>query len=229
MRQVLLALITIIAVASLGAVGTYASFSDIETSRGNYLEMGSLDLQLGDTKPYPGGSFPYEPDEDYGDDPDSVTLTWDYELGYSLQGMMIPGDTLASMVKLQNVGSIVGSSLDISCSNQNSAPGSGPLDKDTQMIIDALLYHNMGNTLNLLANPDPDKCITDQDGDGKITLNDWELDPIVGLTPPPLGAQAYLEMTVLFDPTAPFVLPPGDPDSYQGCWTNMTLLFALMQ
>lgn len=225
MRQVLLSLIIIIAVASLAAVGTYASFSDSEEQIGDSLQAGSLDLQLGDTFPYPGVSPPYSWDEDYGDDPDSVTMTWDYELGYP--GGMVPGETLASMVKLRNVGSIVGTSLDILCVNQNSAWAGGPLDKDTQMIILTLLYHNM-TSLNLLDNPDPDKCITDQDGDGKITLNDWELDPILGLTPPPLGSEAFLEMTVLFDPDAPFETV-GTPGSYQGCETNMTLIFALMQ
>ncbi|GAI42300.1 unnamed protein product, partial [marine sediment metagenome] len=46
MRRVLLALITIIVVASLAAVGTYAGFIDTETSEGNILEAGTLDLFL---------------------------------------------------------------------------------------------------------------------------------------------------------------------------------------
>jgi len=227
MKQVLLALTTIIAVTSLAIVGTYASFSDIETSRGNYLATGSLDLQLGDTLPYPGFIWPYEPDEDYGEDPegDSVTLTWDYERGYPTG--MVPGDYLQSRVKLRNVGTITGTTLDISCNNQNRAWPGGPEDRDTQMIIEELTYYNT-TEVDLLNDPDPDKRIEDIDGDGKITLDDWEFDPIVGLTPPPLGSQACLAMTVHFDPEAPFGTI-GTSGSYQGCETNMTLMFALMQ
>ena len=56
MKQVLLAVTVIIVGASLAGVGTYASFSDIETSQGNYFETASLNLQLKDA------------DEDYGED-----------------------------------------------------------------------------------------------------------------------------------------------------------------
>lgn len=212
MKQVLLALITIIAVASLGAVGTYAHFSDTETSAGNYLETGSLDLQLADTLPFPGGPWPLEPDEGYGEDPigDSVTLTWDYELGYP--NGMLPGDYLTSRVKLRNVGTIAGSSLHISCVNENSAPPGGPLDKDTQMIIEELIYYN-GPPVDLLA------LLKTELGKDTITLDDWESHPITGLTPPPLGGQACLDMTVRFDLAA--------PDSYQGCEVMMTLIFTL--
>ena len=103
MRQVLLALITIIAVASLAAVGSYAHFSDTETSPDNVLETGSLDLQLGDWN------------EGFTDDPlyDSVTQTWYY--GGSYPPGMSPGDSLEAAVYLTNVGDSAGDHLDIYC------------------------------------------------------------------------------------------------------------------
>jgi len=222
MKQILLSLVVIVVVGSLAAAGTYAGFSDTETSQGNYFETGSLDLQLGDTLPYPGGTWPYKPDEDYGQDPDgdSVLATWDYHLGYP--GGMESGDWLESLVKLRNVGNIEATSLDISCHNENTAPPGGSLDKDTKMIIVELIYFNSSITpVNLLTDPDPQKRVQDMDDDGQITLHDWELDPIVGLPPPPIGTEAAVRMTVLFHPNA--------GNDYQGCSTMMTLFFGLMQ
>lgn len=108
MKQVLLALTTIIAVASLAAVGTLAHFSDTETSPGNVLETGSLDLQLADWS------------EDFMVDPlyDSVTQTW-YYLGAYPPGMS-PGDSLEGVVYLRNVGDSAGDQLDIYCDIVNT-------------------------------------------------------------------------------------------------------------
>ncbi len=126
MKQVIIALVTIVSVASLATAGTLAHFSDTEESKDNYLETGSIDLQLGDYETYPpAGPPPYSvEDEDYGDDPmgDSVIETWHYLPGYP--GGMEPGagNTLASMVKLRNVGDNEATSLVITCSNYNWAP-----------------------------------------------------------------------------------------------------------
>jgi predicted ribosomally synthesized peptide with SipW-like signal peptide len=222
MKQLFLPIIIIIAATSLAVVATYADFSDVEVSQGNYVGTGSLDLQLGDTLPYPGGSSIYQPDEDYGADPlgDSVEGTWDRYLGYP-DGME-PGDYITSMVKIRNVGddddTCGASGLDIICHNENTAPPGGPLDKDTKMIISVIAYHNTFS-LNLLTDGNDDWRIQDIDGDGMITLDDWEHDPIIGLPPPPPGSQAFLEMTVIFDDNV--------GDKYKGCATMMTLNFAL--
>ncbi len=226
-KQVLLSLLVIIAVASLAGVATYAAFSDVETSQDNYFTTGSLDLQLGDTYPYPGGDYEYQPNEDYGEDPlgDSVEATWDYELGYP-NGMQ-PNESLASLVKLRNVGNNEATSLDVSCHNVNTAPPPwdpsaepGPLDKDTKMIITELVYTCNSVQVDMLDPLTPSQWrIEDKDSDTKITLDDWEHDPIIGLTPPALGRQAAVRMVVLFDPDA--------GNEYMGCSTMMTLNFDL--
>jgi len=46
MRKILLALIVVLAIASASVGGTFAGFSDIETSHDNYIETGSLDLKV---------------------------------------------------------------------------------------------------------------------------------------------------------------------------------------
>lgn len=221
MKQVIIALVTIVSVASLATVGTFAHFSDTEESKDNYLETGSIDLQLGDTKTFPPASPPYSvPDEDYGDDPmgDSVIETWHYLPGYP--GGMEPGEpgvgnTLASRVKLQNVGDNEATSLIITCSNYNLAPetAGGPFDKDTKMIIDVLVYHN-NFSYDLLS------LLKTKTGKDSVTLDDWEnlTDPLIIYNPPVIGEEAFLDMVVRF----------GDAgNEYQGCRTNMTLIFTL--
>lgn len=226
MKQLFLPIIIIIAATSLAVVATYADFTDVEVSQGNYIDTGSFDLQLGDAKPFPGGQWPLYPDEDYSADPlgDSVEASWDYELGYP--GGMEPGQDLESMVKLRNVGDIEATGLDIICHNLNMAPppwdpdGTGPLDKDTKMIITELIYYINSSPIDLLDPSTPAAWrIENVDGYPNITLNDWEEDPIIGLPPPPIGHEASLFMVVLFD---------GDAgDEYQGCSTMMTLNFDL--
>jgi len=213
MKNILLALTVIVVVGSLGIAGVYASFVDTDTNEGTAFQAGSLDLQLGDYLPSPAAFPPYSvEDEDYGEDPlgDSVTMTWDRAAGYPAG--MEPGDTLASRVKIQNWGTIEATSLDIICVNDNTAPPGGPFDKDTKMIIIDLMYHNT-TTVDLL-----DRLKTEL-GKDTITLDDWELNPITGLTPPPLGLQAVVDMAVLFD--------PATTDDYQGTMTMMTLIFVL--
>ena len=269
MRQVLLALITIIAVASLAAVGSYAHFSDTETSADNVLETGSLDLQLGDW------------DEGFTDDPlyDSVTQTW-YYLGSYPPGMA-PGDSLHATVYLTNVGDSAGDHLDIYCDIVNTeltdydtdeehdaenakvggrdddddglvdedwfdgidndgdglidedlgygdvpitrAPGYGIFDKDKVMIINYMEYKNSPpSPIVIVWNDGTDwdpAYMADVDGDGKITLYDFDKHPVLNL-PPPVGGLANLSMKVTFDINA--------GDEYQGDQTQMTLIFNLL-
>ena len=236
MRQILLSLITIIAVASMGAAGTYAGFVDTETSAGNFVQAGSLELQLGDYIPFPNdpsdGDPPWTSDEDFGEDPmgDSVTETWDHILGYP-QGMT-PGDYLKGQMKLQNWGTVNATGLDISCVNVNSSPYAWPSgkEKDYWMVIEMARYFFTSTSIDLLTDADPDKRIEDKDSDGRITLDDWEADPVHGLPLPPLGEVAYMEVQIRFDANASYGDPAGTPgdDSYAGNSTNMTLIFTLL-
>jgi predicted ribosomally synthesized peptide with SipW-like signal peptide len=218
MKQVISALIVIIIAASLATMGTLASFSDIETSPGNYFETGSLDLQLADA------------DEYYGAAPlgDSVNMTWDYRLQHP--GGMEPGQSLVGTVWLRNLGTDDASRLDISCFTQNfDAEGNPRFDgKDTAMRIDNLTYTcditdpttivpivwNDGMFWNTT-------YIDDMDGDLRITLHDWVSHDICGLTPPAVDSEATLYMVVTYAPI--------DPDEYAGHETIMTLTFGLFQ
>ena len=164
MRQVLLALTTIIAVASLAAVGSYAHFSDTEMSQDNYLETGSLDLQLADA------------DEGFTDDPlyDSVTRSWYYKNSYPPG--MTPGDSVQGVVYLQNVGDSNANRLDIYCHIVDIE-----LDNDTDSENDAENYilidtgKDVDNDFDGLTDEDNADGI-DNDGDGLV---DEDPDPDV--------------------------------------------------
>jgi len=229
MKQVFLALTVIMVVASLAMVGTYASFSDIETSQDNYLETGSLDLQLGDDAPvvmrsgsttpeYPGGTA-----EGYGEDPlgDSVEETW-------LLPQADVGDTVNSLVWVRNVGSLPGDHLDVYCTINNIDFYGGTSNKDEMLVINYLTYYDTFNSFNIpivYTINNVQYCtapyMANMDSDSRITLNDLELHGIPGL-PVPIGDFIQLEMSVTFDPTS-------NPNQYQGDETQMTLMFALMQ
>lgn len=240
MKQVLLALVVIVAVASLAVVGTYAGFSDIEKSEGNYFETGDIEFQLGDTVPWPNvpGTPPdgalFWPDEGYGEDPegDSVVGTWDRTPGYP--GGMQPGDCLESRVYLRNVGSLTEGHLDIECVNSNYDGSGNPTDvlKEAVMVIDYLIYYN-GPQVDIVWtdatgqhwNP---AYIDDVDGDGRITLHDWELHGVCNLDLPEFNG-ACLDMRVVFDPPTDPLHPYYRDDKYSGYSTMMTLIFALLQ
>lgn len=215
MKQVLLALTVIIVVASLATVGTYASFSDIETSQGNYFGTGSLNLQLKDGN------------EDYGQDPlgESVTMTWDYELPYPT-GMQ-PGNSLVGTVWIRNIATANASRLDVSCFTENFDENHDPTydGKNTTMLINELTYTYDSTTIVPIVWADGEDWdtdyIDDEDGDDRITLYDWEEHDICGLTPPAVDSEAHLYMKVTFD--------PPDPDMYAGHETIMRLTFALLQ
>jgi predicted ribosomally synthesized peptide with SipW-like signal peptide len=222
MKQVISALIVIIIAASLATMGTLASFSDIETSPGNYFETGSLDLQLADA------------DEYYGAEPlgDSVNMTWDYiAQGYGPNGGLNPDDSLVGTVWLRNVATDDASRLDISCFTQNFDEEGNPTSdggKDTAMRIDNLTYTcditDPTTVVPIVWNDGMSwdtTYIDDTDGDLRITLYDWEQHDICGLAPPAVDSEATLDMVVTYAPV--------DPDQYAGHETIMTLTFGLFQ
>jgi len=277
-KQVVLALITILAVASLAAVGTYATFIDTETSEGNSLQAGTLDLILKNPTGV-GDSLGH-----------SVLRTWHYENLPSPE-LMEPGDVLSSHVKLNAFGSGEGDHVDIRCVNVNIEPASdmdaeniaeneilitygydrdddvdglideddidgidndgdglidedpnpitGPVpttlnrgvyDKDRVMIITSMMYHTTTIISGTYINPEffvlPDDDI---DGDGRISLYEFQVKGLYGLTPVPNS-----EGEITFFMTVEFAemmkrggawVPVGN--EYQGDATNMTLIFIL--
>ncbi|MFC1864810.1 SipW-dependent-type signal peptide-containing protein [Chloroflexota bacterium] len=236
MRQVLLAFTTIVAVAALGAVGTYASFVDSEVSEGNTVQAGSLELQLGDTHTFPGVyNWPYESDEEFSEDPlgDSIEATWNYLDGYP--GGMQPGDTLESRAYLRNWGTVEATYLGIDCVSVNYDQFGNPVDdvpKDAVMVIEFLKYYN--SSLVEIVKTDggiqyfDSAYIDDDDGDGRITLRDWQLHGISNLEPPKLTENgSSLDMKVVFDPPANPAHQYYRLDEYASYKTNMTLIFNL--
>lgn len=225
MKKVIIALVTIVSVASLATVGTFAHFSDTEESKDNYLETGSLDLQLGDDAPIVMRSdgnteHPSAIAEGFGEDPlgDSVTETW------LLPGADV-GDTVDSCVYVRNLGSLAGDHLDIHCTIENIDLYDGISNKDEMMVINNLIYRNGPGIPLVWTNTSGQQYnnlyVSDNDTDGRITLHDLALHGIRGL-PVPSSDFTRLEMSVTLD------VPLGvDPDQYQGDETRMTLIFNL--
>lgn len=237
MKPILSAIIVILAVASLAAVGTYASFSDIETSRDNYLETAELNLRL------------KNPDNIGEQWDESVLRTWHYEKKFPSDsnpgappwyGRMQPGDSINSYVYLEADGTFVGNHIDIYCSNVNEEldldttpenlaedtilgwdvpvdPNNGIYDKDTKMIITYMKYH----TTTIIRSEYDFDYFTDTNGDDRISLDEFEKQPLLDLTPVPTDGTITFTMDVKFAEDA--------GDEYQGDRTNMTLMFALMQ
>ena len=167
MRQVLLALIIIIVVASLAAVGTYAGFIDTETSEGNFVEAGTLDLFL-ENPTGVGASLGH-----------GVLRTWHYE-NPPLGELMEPGDVLSSYVKLKAFSTGEGSYVDILCVNVNSEPVSD-MDAEELAENEILITHGGGvddDADGLIDEDDVDGI--DNDGDGLI---DEDPNPATGPVP----------------------------------------------
>jgi predicted ribosomally synthesized peptide with SipW-like signal peptide len=202
MKQILLSVVVILAVASLATVGTLASFSDIETSVGNYFATGNVNLTLAD------------PDEDFGEDPlgESVQATW-------MLSDAIPGDMVTSYVTLKMIDGAGDYNVDITCHNQNIDAEGGTSEKDREMIITHMIY---GSYLIIWGeeNSFDDFWIGDMDGDGQISLDELEAQGIGGL-PPPAVAGTPFTMNIKFDEDA--------DNEHKGDRTIMTLTFTLLQ
>lgn len=240
MKQLLLSLTVIVVVASLAAVGTYARFIDTETSENNIFQADPLDLIL---------ENPWGVGEPWGH---SVLRTWHYENMYPDPGFMEPGDMLTSQVYLKSFGTSQADHVDIYCVNVNSepdwdtpaeneaedtilgydvppSPGHGIYDKDAVMIIVNMTYH----TIPIIwgeENSYNGAFFTDDNGDGRISLAEFEAQSLHGLPPVPDGGEMAFCMTVKFATT---MLRNGLEvevgNEYQGDQTMMTLIFILMQ
>jgi predicted ribosomally synthesized peptide with SipW-like signal peptide len=202
MKQILASIIVILAVASLAAVGTLASFSDIETSVGNYFATASLNLTLAD------------PDEDFGQDPlgESVQATW-------ILPNALPKDMVTAYVTLKMIDGANGHHVDITCHNQNIDAHGGTSEKDKEMIITQMIYGGDSIIWGEVDSFD-DNWIDDMDGDGQISLDELEAQGIEGLSPPAVAGTPFT-MTIKFDDDA--------GSEHVGDKTIMTLNFALLQ
>ena len=124
MKKMLGLTIAFMLLASMAGIGTWAYFSDVETSTGNVLTAGTLDLKT--------------------DDVDGVTQTL-------LASNMAPGDTVSSQtITLKNSGSVAGSTLDLAFSYVENDGSPNPTDmnaNDTAAKIEVTVLNYGGSSL----------------------------------------------------------------------------------
>jgi len=176
MKKILGLTIAAVIVIATAGLGTYALFSDTETSSANTFIAGTLDLKTGTT--------------------DGVTGT----LGSSA---MAPGDYVpetAATLTLNNAGTIDGSTMDISCSYTES-DGTGAtedtvdMDADDTAAMMTITTLNYGST-SLLSS------ITDYNSNGRVDLEDFANDPFTGLSGIDSSSSEDFEIQVQFDSSA---------------------------
>ena len=100
MRRILMSLIIIVLLCALIVGGIYALFTDTETSTDNTFSAGTLDLEVDDANPWA-----------------SVKI--------NVSGMK-PGDSGAVTCKLENIGTLAGSSLTVDLESLADSPGTTP-------------------------------------------------------------------------------------------------------
>ena len=176
MKKILGLTIAAVIIIATAGVGTYALFSDTETSSANTFIAGTLDLKTGST--------------------DGVSGT----LGSSA---MAPGDYIpetAAVLTLNNAGSIDGSTMDISCSYIES-DGSGSTEDTVNIDADDVAAMMIITTLND-GETDLLSSITDYNSNGEVDLEDFANDAFTGLDGIDASDSADFEIQVEFDSSA---------------------------
>ena len=202
-RRILMLGITAILVASLLAgAGSFAYFSDVETSTGNTFTAGTLDLKVSDWD-----ELTFK---------DGVSATWTFS-------NMKPGDTVGPRsVWLRNFGSVEADHIEITSTNVVNDP-SGP-ESDTEEGTTDMAQAMEIIAMTYTANPGLLGSLTDWNSNGIIDLEDLETG-FDNIKPVPLanqGSQTTFTMTIRFHPTL------GDND-YQGDTLTTTIIFTLNQ
>lgn len=202
-KKALISVIVIGLVAMTAGAGTFAYFSDTETSTGNTFTAGTLDLKIRDSQGW----------GDSGAADAEWTLT-----------DMKPGDSISGTIGLKNIGSIEADHLDIACSYVIDDP-EGP-ESDTQentpadymadyMILVDMEYVHDGSITDCLS------LLTDNDGDG-IDLLELKQQGLDDLSPAPDGVgDERLTMWLKFSEDA--------GNDFQGDTLTVTLTFTLNQ
>jgi len=110
MKKILGLTIAFMLLIGMGGIGTWAYFLDTETSTGNVLAAGTLDLKT--------------------DDVDGVTQTF-------LATNMAPGDSVSGSITLKNTGSVAGASLDLvfSYGDSDYSPNPAPMTADATAAV----------------------------------------------------------------------------------------------
>ncbi|MFC1897775.1 TasA family protein [Chloroflexota bacterium] len=123
MKKILGLTIAFMLLISMGGIGTWAYFQDTETSTGNVLTAGTLDLKT--------------------DNVDGVTQTL-------YTSNLKPGDDTSGSITLKNTGSVAGSTLDLVFSYIESDNSFNSVDKsayDTATVIELTTLNLGGSSL----------------------------------------------------------------------------------
>ncbi len=116
MKKILGLMISVLLLVGMVGIGTWAYFSDVETSTGNILAAGTLDLKTNDA--------------------DGVSQTL-------FATNMEPGDTIGpESITLKNAGSVAGSTLNLAFTYVESDASSNPVNKsadDTAAMIEVTI------------------------------------------------------------------------------------------
>jgi predicted ribosomally synthesized peptide with SipW-like signal peptide len=208
-------------VATMAGAGLYAYFSDTETTNEIILTAGTLDLKLSHSSAGPWT--------------DGVTGTW------TLSNMKPGDETPLARVFFKNFGSVPSSTMTITC-DYSVDETTNPVESDTDpytnehpdemakyMVITYICYKNDEINIDCLTGkddgypPKEDWKISDMDGDGRITLYDLKMDPLVNLPSSDTVSNKYtqLDMRIKFDENA--------GNDFQGDTFDLTMIFTLKQ
>ena len=204
MKQTLISVIVIGLIALTAGAGTYAYFSDTETSTGNTFTAGTMDLKIKD-----GGEYWTD---------GITTAEWTLP-------NMLPGDSTYGSVSFKNVGSIYADHMEIGADYTITDPP-GP-ESDTQentpaddmagnMTITVMEYTYDSTKIDCLP------LIANMNGNGVKDLYDLKYGGVDGLPLAQSGEQpAYIDMLVQFNPNA--------GNNFQGDTLNLTMIFTMNQ
>ena len=221
-RKILTAIFVVGLVATIAGAGLYAYFSDTATSTDNTFAAGTLDLKVSHSSQ---GSWS-----------DGVTATW------TLSNMKPGDETPTASVFFKNFGSITSSTMEITC-DYSVDEETNPVESDTDpytnehpdsmakyMVITSMWYKNDWLNIDCRTGYDSysgetkeDWRVSDTDEDGRITLYDLKMNPLINLPSPDTQPQNYtqLDMRIKFDESA--------GDDFQGDIFELTIIFTLKQ
>lgn len=218
MKTILSAIFTVALVSVLVGAGTFAYYTDTETSSDNTFTAGEMDLVLLDM------------DENKLDrDGDSVSTSWSMD-------NMIPGDSIVvSHVTLMNIGNVSAHHIELSFSNtidessnvveSDTNPDSVPADLAKFIEITMMSYDG-----SIFVPDTNNPLLYDSNGNGWYDLNDLTLSPNTdvggafdNLKPPVANGEGteYLTMGLYFRPEA--------TNDIQGDILTTTVTFTLNQ
>jgi len=220
-KRALTGILLIVSVAMLAGAGTYAYFSSTRTSTGNTFTAGTLNLKLSNSSLGPWS--------------DGVTGIW------TLSNMMPGDETATASVFFKNFGSVASSTMEITCSytvTEETPRAQSDTDPNTDqhpdemakyMIITTMIYRNDHVNINCSTGYDSyskqtkdEWKVNDANGDGKISLYELKLDPLVLPSPDTQPNKiTQLDMSIKFDENA--------GNDFQGDTFDLTMIFTLKQ